>query len=552
LYWKNSVVYQIYPRSFLDSNSDGIGDIQGIISKLDYLENLGVDILWICPVYDSPMDDNGYDISDYYNIAKEFGTLEDMKKLIYEAGKRGLKIIMDLVINHTSDEHSWFLESKSSLLSSKREWYIWADPDKNGDPPSNIKSIFGGSSWEFDEKTKQYYFHVFSKKQPCLNWNNKEVRTQLFKMINWWLDLGISGFRVDAITYIKKSDRIFNPSNTNDIHCNDVSLNQNGIDKWLNELKLFGFKNGEVLTVAEAPGVQGDNLLKYTGSSGFFSMIFTFDHVDLDLKDGGLWNDPKNWGIKELRKALFSTQKLLDNSGWPALYFENHDQPRSINKYFPEKSVSIYTKKLLAMLLFFQKGTPFIYQGQEIGMTNVKYDSIEKYKDIASVNQYNECIHSGFTKNDALKVLWNRSRDNSRTPMQWSREINAGFSKIKPWIEINENYTYINVEDQLINNKSLLHFYRSLIKLRKSSEYRDLIIYGKFIPLLQNSENLISFKREYKNRCLIFVCNFSDKEVTYNPDCGIDKVVVSNYETWDILLQFNRLRAYETVVYIAK
>ncbi|QEN04300.1 alpha-glucosidase [Thiospirochaeta perfilievii] len=552
MYWKNSVVYQIYPRSFLDSNSDGIGDIQGIISKLDYLENLGVDILWICPVYDSPMDDNGYDISDYYNIAKEFGTLEDMKKLIYEAGKRGLKIIMDLVINHTSDEHSWFLESKSSLLSSKREWYIWADPDKNGDPPSNIKSIFGGSSWEFDEKTKQYYFHVFSKKQPCLNWNNREVRTQLYKMINWWLDLGISGFRVDAITYIKKSDRIFNPSNTNDIHCNDVCLNQNGIDKWLNELKLFGFENGEVMTVAEAPGVQGDNLLKYTGSSGFFSMIFTFDHVDLDLKDGGLWNDPKNWGIKELRKALFSTQKLLDNSGWPALYFENHDQPRSINKYFPEKSISIYTKKLLAMLLFFQKGTPFIYQGQEIGMTNVKYDSIEKYKDIASVNQYNECILSGFTKNDALKVLWNRSRDNSRTPMQWSREINAGFSKIKPWIEINENYTYINVEDQLINSKSLLHFYRSLIKLRKSSEYRDLIIYGKFIPLLQNSQNLISFKREYKNKYLIFICNFSDKEVPYNPDCGIDKVVVSNYETWDILLQFNRLRAYETVVYIAK
>lgn len=550
-WWHNSVVYQIYPRSFYDSNGDGVGDLKGVIQKLDYLKELGIDVIWLSPVYQSPMDDNGYDISDYHAIAEEFGTMEEMEQLIEEAKKRDLKIIMDLVVNHTSDEHAWFMESKSGKNNPKRNWYIWKDGKDDGTPPNNSRSIFGGSAWEYDEETEQHYLHVFSRKQPDLNWENAEVRQAVYNMIRWWLDKGISGFRVDAITFIKKNrdfPDILADSEDGLAPIAEVSLNQEGIHAFLSELKRNTFSHYDILTVAEAPGVHPDELPKYVGEDGHFNMLFEFDHVDLDLDKEGKWYQPKEWSLWELKSAITKSQNVYNQMGWGALYLENHDQPRSLNKFIKEEDMGVIPAKMLAAFYFFLKGTPFIYQGQEIGMTNVAFPSIGDYDDIASHDQYQAAIKEGVSPEDALKAIWKRSRDNARTPMHWDDTENAGFTKGNPWLKVNSNYKDINVQNGLQDPQSLLSFYKKLIRLRKDSVYSDVITYGDYQAIWEENPDVFAYIRKYENQKILVIGNFYGTETRMVMDLPVKKVIVSNYE--DLPEDFNHLkmRPYESLV----
>ena len=551
-WWKKSVVYQIYPKSFYDSNGDGVGDLKGVIQKLDYLKGLGIDVIWLSPVYQSPMDDNGYDISNYQAIAEEFGSMEDMDRLIIEAEKRDIKIIMDLVVNHTSDEHPWFLESKRDLHNPKRDWYIWKNGKEDGTPPNNWRSIFGGSCWEYDEQTNQYYLHVFSKKQPDLNWENPQVRNEVYKMIRWWMDKGLSGFRVDAITFIKKRE------DYSDIVSNsfdglspiaDVSLNQDGIHQFLMELNEKAFSPYDILTVAEAPGVTSKELPKYVGENGYFNMLFEFDHVDLDLGKEGKWYQPNNWNLLQFKTAISTSQNIYNELGWGALYLENHDQPRSLNKFIKPDGISTTSAKMLATVYFLLKGTPFIYQGQEIGMTNVSYESIEEYNDLASIDQYQSALKEGYSIEEALAAIWKRSRDNARTPMQWNDTRNAGFTTSDPWLKVNCNYTSINVENSIENRESIYYFYKELIRLRKSSEYSDVIVFGKYQALLENHPEIIAYYREFKNKKILIIANFEDEEIKAELDLSVKKIILTNYKNASTNLKDLTLRPYEAIVY---
>lgn len=419
-WWKEAVAYQIYPRSFMDSNGDGIGDIQGVISKLDYLSDLGIDVIWICPIYQSPNDDNGYDISDYKDIMKDFGTMEDFDELLDEVHHRGMKLIMDLVINHTSDEHPWFLESRSAKENPYRDYYIWHE-GKDGKEPNNWESIFSGSAWEFDEKTKEYYMHVFSKKQPDLNWENEKVRHELYEMVNWWLDKGIDGFRVDAISHIKKVagfPDLPNPEKLDYVPSFEGHMNRPGIQEHLKELKEKTFAKYDIMTVGEANGVTSDSADEWVAEDGGnFNMIFQFEHM-------GLWDkgEEKPLDLIELKTILTNWQNGLEKiNGWNALYLENHDQIRSVNK-FGSTAYRVESAKCLAALYFLMKGTPFIYQGQELGMTNVKFDSIDDYDDVGMINYYRIQREKGDSHDEIMKVIWETGRDNSRTPMQWNTE----------------------------------------------------------------------------------------------------------------------------------
>ena len=424
-WWKEAVAYQIYPRSFKDSNDDGIGDIEGIISKLDYLKNLGVDIIWICPMYKSPNDDNGYDISDYKAIMDEFGTMKDFDKLLQKVHEKGMKLIIDLVINHTSDEHKWFIESRSSKDNPKRDFYIWRD-GKNGKEPNNWESIFKGSAWKYDKNTDQYFLHLFSKKQPDLNWKNEDVRKELYKMINWWLDKGIDGFRVDAISHIKKEDGLKdmpNPKKLEYVPSFDKHMNVEGIQKYLKELKENTFDKYDIITVGEANGVNINEAPQWVGEKdGKFNMIFQFEHLDL-------WDVDREEQstVKKLKEVLSKWQEGLEGVGWNALFIENHDIQRVVSTLGDDKNFWEESSKALALIYFMQKGTPFIYQGKEIGMTNVKFEDIQDYNDIKTINIYKEKIKKGIPKEEALKYVWETSRDNSRTPMQWDTTENAGF-----------------------------------------------------------------------------------------------------------------------------
>lgn len=543
-WWKEAVVYQIYPKSFYDSNGDGIGDLKGVIQKLDYLKELGIDVIWLSPVYQSPMDDNGYDISDYQAIAEEFGSMEDMDLLIREAKKRDIKIIMDLVVNHTSDEHEWFIESKSDVNHPKRDWYIWRNGREDGTPPNNWKSIFGGSCWEYDEKTGQYYLHAFSKKQPDLNWENPDLRNAVYKMVTWWLDKGISGFRVDAITFIKKRQDFADSQDG----MNVIETNQQGIHEFLSELSKEAFTSHDILTVAEAPGVSHKELPIYAGEDGHFSMLFEFDHVDLDVGKEGKWYEPYNWNLLDFKKAISDSQTFYNNTGWGALYLENHDQPRSLNKFIKPEDIGPIPAKMLATVYFFLKGTPFIYQGQEIGMTNVEYPSIEHYNDLASIDQYYSALKEGFSKEEALAAIWRRSRDNSRTPMQWNHSEYAGFSQGTPWLEINSNYSSINVENALKDCDSLFYFYKKLISLRKSSLYSDVIAFGKYEDMFKDSLQIMAYTRELNDKKIAVIANFDNKELTLNLDCNIKNVILSNYDHLELHLNQINLRPYESIV----
>lgn len=523
-WWKEAVAYQIYPRSFMDSNNDGIGDLQGIISKLDYLKDLGIDVIWICPVYKSPNDDNGYDISDYQDIMSDFGTMEDFNELLSEIHKRNMKIIIDLVINHTSDEHPWFIESMSSKQNPKRDWYIWRE-GKDNKEPNNWESIFKGSAWEYDENTKEYYLHLFSKKQPDLNWENEDMRNEIYKMINWWLDKGIDGFRVDAISHINKEEGLVdmdNPDNLKYVPSFDKHMNVEGIHDYLRELKENTFSKYDIMTVGEANGVKAEQATDWVGENdGKFNMLFQFEHIDL-------WNSSE-FNLPNLKKVWNKWQVNLENDGWNALFIENHDITRVVSSWGDDTRFLKESAKALGLLYFMHKGTPFIYQGQEIGMTNVKFNDINEYDDIRSINEYNQLINQGMSPKDALEHIWNTSRDNTRTPMQWDDSLNAGFSKSNPWIHVNPNYKYINVKEQLEDDDSILNFYKKMIKIKKSSE---CLIYGKYNLILEDDTNIFAYERILNDEKFLVICNLKSESSNYKYEkltLKYENLILSNY-----------------------
>ena len=547
VWWKEAVGYQIYPRSFKDSNGDGIGDLKGITSKLDYLNDLGINVIWICPMYKSPNDDNGYDISDYQDIMDDFGTMKDFDELLEEVHNRDMKLIIDLVVNHTSDEHPWFIESKSSKNNSKRDWYIWQE-GKNGLEPNNWESIFKGSVWEYDKNTEEYFLHLFTKRQPDLNWECKELREAVYNMINWWLDKGIDGFRVDAISHIKKEEGLpdmDNPKGSKYVESFDKHMNVEGIHKYLEELKERTFDKYDIMTVGEANGVDAEEADLWVGEeNGKFNMIFQFEHLHL-------WGaeSENTFDVKNYKKVLTKWQKALDGNGWNALYIENHDIPRVISTWGNDKEHLRECATAFALMYFMQQGTPFIYQGQEIGMTNVKFDSIYDYNDVKGINIYKEKLAEGLTKEEALKYVWAVSRDNSRTPMQWDDSINSGFTEGKPWINVNENYKYINVKLQLKDENSILNFYKKMIKIRK--EYKTLI-YGSYNLILDEDEKIYAYTRSMNNEKFIVIVNLSQDEAKYNYDeyLNYEGLLLSNYKVDEhILMKEFTLRPYEARLY---
>ncbi|WP_066393194.1 glycoside hydrolase family 13 protein [Neobacillus mesonae] len=552
LWWKEAVAYQIYPRSFMDSNGDGIGDINGIISKLDYLKDLGIDVIWVSPMYQSPNDDNGYDISDYQEIMAEFGTMSDFDLLLDETHKRGMKLILDLVINHTSDEHSWFIESRSSKDSPKRDWYIWRDGEK-GKEPNNWESIFSGSAWEYDEQTDQYFMHIFSKKQPDLNWENKAVRSELYKMINWWLDKGIDGFRVDAISHIKKEAGLKdmpNPKGLKYVPAYDKMMNVEGIHTFLQELKVETFSKYDIMTVGEANGVTVEDtrdLELWVGEDeGKFNMVFQFEHLSL-------WDaeKKKELDIVELKNVLSRWQKALEGKGWNALFIENHDKARVVSTWGNDKEYWRESATAFAAMYFLMQGTPFIYQGQEIGMTNVQFASIDEYDDVSAKNMYRLKREEGVPQQDIMEILWASGRDNSRTPMQWSNEENGGFSTGTPWLKVNPNYKEINVEGQQKDADSILNFYKKMIRLKKANE---VFTYGTYDLLLKNDPQIFAYTRTLKDEKVMVVANLSlsdalIKGYTFN----YDQLLLNNYEVnvHEPIRELN-LKPYETRVYRIK
>lgn len=544
-WWKEAVAYQVYPRSFNDSNGDGIGDIPGLIEKLDYLENLGIDVIWLSPMYPSPNDDNGYDISDYKGIMSEFGTMNDFDQLLSSIHQRGMKLILDLVVNHTSDEHPWFIESKSSKTNAKRDWYIWADPKPDGSEPNNWESIFNGSTWEFDESTKQYYFHLFSKKQPDLNWKNPDVRQAVFEMMNWWFEKGIDGFRVDAITHIKKNFEAGDlpvPDGKKFAPAFDVDMNQPGIQEWLQEMKDKSLSRYNIMTVGEANGVTPNDAEEWVGEEkGKFNMIFQFEHL-------GLWStgDTK-FDVKSYKQVLNHWQKQLENVGWNALFIENHDQPRRVSTWGDDKNYWYESATSHATAYFLQQGTPFIYQGQEIGMTNYPFESIESFNDVAVKTEYQIVKKEGGDVNQLLDKYKMENRDNARTPMQWNNSINAGFTTGKPWFHVNPNYTEINVKQQLNDKFSILSYYKALIQLKKS----DLIYtYGKFNMVDAENEQVFAYTRTFKNNTVLIVANLtnevSELNLPFELDISSVDIKLHNYHLNDINL--DHIKPYESFV----
>lgn len=518
-WWKKSVVYQIYPKSFYDSNGDGIGDIKGITNKLYYLKNLGIDIIWICPIYKSPMKDGGYDIADYKAIDPMFGNLEDMDELIKKADDMGIKILMDLVVNHTSSEHEWFKEALKNPNSKYRDYYIFKK-GIDGNPPNNWRSYFGGSAWErVPNEDNMYYLHAFAKEQPDLNWENNEVRQEVINMVNWWLDKGLGGFRIDAILNLKKSNIYgnFEPDGEDGLsHIGKWIVNQPGIETWLKELDDKTFRKHNSFTVAEADVPDG-RLQEYIGDNGFFRTVFDFSYADIDIPKTGEWYKNSNWKMSDLKNAIFKNELFTQRVGWGARYLENHDQPRSINKYIPEKDINDTSKKLLATLFMMLRGTPFIYQGQEIGMENIKMTSINDYNDVSTFDQYDRAILNGLTKEQAFECVSRRSRDNSRTPIQWSTDKNAGFSTAdKTWLKVNPNYTDINVEAEEKDINSVLSYYKKLIELRKCDKYGEIVINGYFFPVENTKDEIIAYKRILEDKEILVILNFSDENNVFN------------------------------------
>lgn len=545
-WWKEIVAYQVYPRSFYDSNGDGIGDLPGLIEKLDYLKELGIDLIWVCPIFDSPNDDNGYDIRDYKAILDEFGTMEDCDRLIEEVHKRDMKIIFDLVVNHTSDEHEWFIESRSSKDNPYRDYYIWHEGDEEGNRPNNWESIFSGSVWEYDEQTEEYYMHVFSKKQPDLNWENPAVRQDVYSLINWWLDKGIDGFRVDAISHIKKREGfpdMPNPLNKDVVPSYDGHMNQPGIDKFLTELAAETFNNYDIMTVGEANGVSIKDAEQWVGEeSGYFDMIFQFEAL-------GLWGerDGEVFDLRDYKQVLTKWQEGLDGIGWNALYIENHDLIRAVSAMGDDGTLRKTSAKALGMMYFFMQGTPFIYQGQEIGMTNVQFDELTDYDDIQSVNRARQMMEEGTPREEAMNYIYASSRDNVRTPMQWNAQPEAGFTTGTPWLGVNPNYADINVAESLKDQNSIYHFYKEMIALRRDNE---ALIYGSYELVLPLHKQVYAYKRQGDSETYLVVVNvFNDSaEVDLTP-FDLKELVLTNYEVPNSLEKDIQLRPYEARLY---
>lgn len=548
-WWKESVVYQIYPRSFKDSNGDGIGDLKGITEKLDYLKELGIDVIWLSPVYQSPNDDNGYDISDYRAIMKDFGTMEDFDIMLDEAHQRGIKILMDLVVNHTSDEHPWFVESRKSKDNPYRDYYIWKE-GKDGKEPNNWGSCFAGSAWKYDKQTQMYFLHLFSKKQPDLNWDNPAVRNEVFDMMNWWLDKGIDGFRMDVISLISKDPEF--PDGVPGINgyaSFNAPANGPHVHEYIQEMREKVLNRTDNMTVGECSGVTLEEAKKYASSDGKeLNMVFQFEHMDVDAdENGNKWTD-KKMDLRDLKEVLTRWEKGLEGIAWNSLFWNNHDQPRVVSRFGSDaKEYREVSAKMLATCLHMMQGTPYIYQGEELGMTNIAFDTIDDYRDLDSINAYHELIKQGvYTKEQMLRYLSMKSRDNARTPFQWDDSKNAGFSDGIPWIKVNPNYVKINAKEQMGRPDSVFAYYQKLIRLRKEHE---IIVYGTYDLLLPNSKEIYAYTRSLGNEKLLVVCNFCADEIAYKiPEEFIyAECLIQNYKD-DKWKTEQKLRPFETYV----
>ena len=548
-WWKESVVYQIYPRSFKDSNGDGIGDLNGITEKLDYLKELGVDVIWLSPVYQSPGDDNGYDISDYRAILEEFGTMEEFDRMLQAAHERGIRLVMDLVVNHTSDEHPWFVESRKSKDNPYRDYYIWR-PARMGKEPNNWGSCFSGSAWEYNEATDMYYLHLFSKKQPDLNWDNPRVRAEVYDMMNWWLDKGVDGFRMDVISLISKKPEL--PDGKPGIN-GYASFNEpaNGphVHEYLQEMRRRVLEGRDTITVGECSGVTLEEAKKYARSDEKeLNMVFQFEHMDVDADGTNKWSD-KKMDLRDLKHIMTKWQKGLEGIAWNSLFWENHDQPRSVSRFGNDAEYWEESAKMLATCLHMMQGTPYIYQGEELGMTNVPFGDISDFRDLDSINAYRELTGQGvFTPEEMLRYLRYKSRDNARTPFQWSDEKHAGFSSGEPWIMVNPNYKTINAREQMTRENSIFHYYQKLIRIRK--QY-DIVVYGTYDLLLPEDPELYVYTRTLGEEQLLIVCNFygNARMFTLPDSWELEKteLMIGNYKDFKLGKELT-IRPYETVV----
>ena len=552
-WWKESVVYQIYPRSFCDSNGDGIGDLNGITSKLDYLKELGIDVIWLSPVYKSPNDDNGYDISDYQAIMDEFGTMEDFDRMLATAHKKGIKIMMDLVVNHTSDEHKWFIESRKSTDNPYRDYYIWRPAKEDGSLPNNWGSCFSGPAWEYDKTTDMYFLHLFSKKQPDLNWDNPVVRQEVFDMMNWWLEKGVDGFRMDVISLISKEQPELpdKEPGINGYATFNVSANGPHVHEYLQEMRQKALNNADTITVGECSGVTLEEAKKYARSDEKeLNMVFQFEHMDVDSDEkAGKWTTRK-MDLRDLKKILTRWQKGLQDIAWNSLYWENHDQPRSVSRFGNDSDeYREISAKMLATCIHMMQGTPYVYQGEELGMTNCPFNTLENFRDLESINAFHELTEQGkMTEEEMMAAIGYKGRDNARTPMQWDDSANAGFSgaDATPWIMVNPNYTKINAKDQVSREDSVFKYYQKLIRLRHES---DLIVYGTYDLILDDDKDIYAYIRTLGDEKLIVYCNFSEntREVELPEEFTDGKILISNYNDAKVSEKIT-LRPYEAIV----
>ena len=549
-WWKESVVYQIYPRSFCDSNGDGIGDLNGITGKLDYLKELGIDVIWLSPVYKSPNDDNGYDISDYQAIMDEFGTMEDFDRMLATAHEKGIKIMMDLVVNHTSDEHKWFIESRKSTDNPYRDYYIWRPAKEDGSLPNNWGSCFSGPAWEYDKTTDMYFLHLFSKKQPDLNWDNPAVRQDVFDMMNWWLKKGVDGFRMDVISLISKEPGLPDKeTGINGYATFNVSANGPHVHEYLQEMRQKALNNADTITVGECSGVTLEEAKKYARSDEKeLNMVFQFEHMDVDSDEkAGKWTTRK-MDLRDLKKILTRWQKGLQDIAWNSLYWENHDQPRSVSRFGNDSDeYREISAKMLATCIHMMQGTPYVYQGEELGMTNCPFNTLDNFRDLESINAFHELTEQGkMTEEDMMAAIGYKGRDNARTPMQWDDSAYAGFSTANPWIMVNPNYTKINAKDQINREDSVFKYYQKLIKLRHESE---LIVYGTYDLILDDDKDIYAYIRTLGDEKLIVYCNFSEntREVELPEEFTNGKVLISNYIDAKVNQKIT-LRPYEAIV----
>ncbi len=525
IWWKEAVVYQIYPRSFKDSNGDGIGDLRGIIEKLDYIKSLGVDVIWLCPIYKSPNDDNGYDVSDYRNIMDEFGTMKDFDELLQGIKHRGLKLLMDLVANHTSDEHDWFRQSRSSTDNPKRDYYIWK-PGRDGNPPNNWKSIFGGDAWLFDELTNEYYLHLFTKKQPDLNWDNPQVRREIYDIMKFWLDKGIDGFRMDVISFISKRNYDDTPYDEINESINKTYANGPKIHDYLQEMHQEVMANYDMMTVGEGPGIDLETALDYVGENrNELNMVFHFGHMFIDHGPNGKF-DPVPFTLQQFKKVFSEWDECLKSDGWSSIFLGNHDFPRMVSRFGNDKKYWNKSAKLLVTMLCSLRGTTYVYQGDEIGMTNVEFTSFDDFDDVEIKNLKRDLLENNEDLDKFIPIVNKQGRDNARTPMQWSASENAGFTSGSPWLKINSNYSQINAKAQESDPDSILNYYRKMIQVRKDNL---TLVYGEYQDLAPDHDKIYVYKRWDKDAQYLVIHNFSDNETQFQHDINVQQVLINNY-----------------------